>query len=127
MGFTPIGREHSIVDILDSHYDVLQISRERATHIASILVRNEIYSLGDLYRYVEDGFLLENTPGIRVSGAIALKRLLSLEQQPVQKISITTPGVPLDEKVKLATASVAPDMREIAKQQFRNGAVIIEP
>lgn len=127
MGFTQIGREQTIVDVLDSHYDVLQISRERAARIASVLVHNEIYLLGDLCRYVEDGFSLEQILALRPDGAKVLKRLLSLEQQPVQKISVTTPGVPLDDKVKLATASVAADMQEIAKQQFRKGAVIIEP
>lgn len=89
---------------------------------------------GDLLDFLAEGNRLGETRGIGpkigqiIQDFVAknpIQNELVIEPASINSFSITTPGTSISEKIEAATVSVADDMKEVAKEQFRNGAVVI--
>jgi hypothetical protein len=130
----PISRE---TDIREIEFIATPTGGHSSSRLATILWNNGGFRIyGDLVDYVDAGKDLKNIRNIGHDYAEVLEGFIEAqkavesneEARPISKsFSITTPGISLSEKIEVATASVADDMKEIAKELFRKGAVVIEP
>jgi hypothetical protein len=130
----PISRD---TDIREVEFIATPSGGHSNSRLTTVLWNNGGFrTYGDLVDYVDAGKDLKRLRNIGPDYAEALQEFVEAQKviesneevQPISKsFSITTPGMSLSEKIEVATASVADDMREIAKDLFRKGAVVIEP
>ncbi len=103
-----------------------------------ILASYETY--GGLLDAIEEAGGIEHLPDMGEKRAVKLQNFIEknppIESQgypasqfvsSINSFSIMTPNMPLEEKLRAATAGIDAPLVEVAVAQFKKGAVVIEP